>query len=77
MEVHQRRITRKVIIRGINTKVRVGNSGARHVKRIDNLLEIGRRAIRRDVVSEYGEGVNEGKKSKTHCIFNQRGQQIT
>ena len=35
-------------------------------------MKIGGRAIGRDLVSKNGEGVGEGKKSKTHCIFNQK-----
>ena len=70
MKIHQRRITRKVVIGGVHTKVRVGNGGTRHVKRVDDLLKIGGRTIRGDVIGKNNEELDEGKKSKTHWIFN-------
>ena len=73
VEVHQGRVAREIIIGGINTKMGIGDGGARHIQRIDNLLKIRRRAIRGDLICENGEGIDEGKKSKTHCIFNQEG----
>ena len=77
MEIHQRRIARKIVIRGINAKVGIGNGRTRHVQRVNDLLKIRGGTIGGDLVSENGEGIDEGKKSKTHCIFNQRSQQIT
>ena len=77
VEIHQGRIARKVKIGGVNAKVRVGNSGARHVQRVNDLLKVRGGAIRGDLIGENGEEIDEGKKSKTHCIFNQRNQQIT
>ena len=70
MKVHQGRVARKVIIGGVNPKVRVGDGGTRHVQRIDNLLKIRGGTIRGNVVSENDEGLDGGKKSETHCIFN-------
>ena len=77
VEIYQRRIACKVVIGGVNAKVRVGNGGARHVQRIDNLLKIRGGTIREDVVRENDEKLDGGKKSKTHHIFNQRNQCIT
>ena len=77
MEVHQRRVARKIVIRGIDAKVRIGNGGTRHIQRVNNFLKIGGRAIRGDLIGENGERSDEGEESKMHCIFNQRNQQIT
>ena len=71
VEIHQGGVVREVIIRGVNTKVRLGNGGARHVQRINDLLKIGGGTIREDLIGENGEGFDEGKKSKMHCLFNQ------
>ena len=77
VEIHQGRITCKVVIRGINTKVGFGNGRAGHVQRVNNLLKIRGGTIRGDVVGENDERLDEGKKSKMYCIFNQRNQRIT
>ena len=74
MKVHQRRVAGKVIICGVNTKVRIGDGGTRHIQRVDNLLEIRGRTIRGDLICENGGRVDEGKKSKTYRIFNQKNQ---
>ena len=71
MKVHQGRVTRKVIISGVNAKVGIGNGGVRHVQRVNDLLKIRGRTIRGDVVGENSEDLDGEKKSKTHCIFNQ------
>ena len=73
--IHQGRITCKVVVGGVNTKVGIGDGGTRHVQRVNDLLKIGGRTIRGDLISENDEGLDEGKKSETHCIFNQRNQQ--
>ena len=77
MEIHQRGITRKIVIGGVNTKVEVGDGRARHVQRVNDLLKIRGRLVERDIVSENDGKLDGGKKSKTHCIFNQRNQRIT
>ena len=77
VEIYQGRVVCKVIIGGIDTKMRIGNGGTRHVQRIDNLLKVRGGTVGGDLISENGEEIDEGKKSKTHCIFNQRDQQIT
>ena len=77
VEIHQGRVTREIIVSGINAKVGISDSGTGHVQGVNDFSKVRRRAIGRDVVSEYDEGLDEGKKSKTHCIFNQRNQQIT
>ena len=77
MEIHQRQVARKIVIGGINTKVGIGDGRTRHVQRVNDLLKVGGRTIRGDLIGENGDELNEGKKSKTHCIFNQRNQRIT
>ena len=72
MEVYQGRVTCKIVVSGINTKVGVSNGGTRHVQRVNDLLKVGGRMVRGDVVSENDEEL-DGKKSKTQCIFNQKG----
>ena len=44
--------------------MRIGNGGARHVQRVNNLLKVGGRTIRGDLISENGEGLDEGRKAK-------------
>ena len=75
VKVHQRSVTGEVVVGGIYPKVRISNSGARHVDKVDDLLKVRRRMVGVDVVN--GEDWMGGKKSKTHCIFNQGNQQIT
>ena len=77
VEIHQGRIARKVKISGVNAKVGISDGGVRHVQRINDLLKVRGGAIRGDLIGKNGEEIDEGKKSKTHCIFNQRNQQIT
>ena len=72
VEIHQRGVTRKIIIHGVNAKVGVGNGGARHIQRVNDLLKVRGGTIRGDVISENDERLDGGKKSKTHCIFNQK-----
>ena len=44
----------------------VGNSGARHVQRVNDLLKVRGRTIRGDLIGENGEGLNgEGKAKHT------------
>ena len=67
MEIHQGGITGEVIISGVNTKVRVGDGGARHVQRVNNLLKVRGGAIRGDLVSENGERLDgEEKQNALH-----------
>ena len=66
VKIHQRRVAHKVVIRGINTKMRIGNGRARHVQRVNNLLKVRGRAIRRNLISENGEEFDgEGKAKRT------------
>ena len=63
MEIHQRGIARKVVVRGVNTKMGIGNSGARHVNAVNDFLkEGGRPLIRVDVVN--GGRLDGGRKAK-------------
>ena len=64
VEIHQRRVARKIIVGGVNTKMGISNGGTRHVQRVDNLLEIGRRTIRGDLIGENGERLDGGRKAK-------------
>ena len=72
VEIHQGGVVGKVVIGGVNAKMGIGDGGARHVQRVNNLLKVRGGAIRGDLISENGERFDEGKKSKTHCIFNQK-----
>ena len=72
MEIHQRRVAGKIVVGGINTKVGIGDGGTRHVQRVNNLLKVGGRTIRGDLIGENGDELDEGEKSKTHCLFNQK-----
>ena len=72
MEIHQGGIACKVIIGGINAKVGVGNGGARHIQRVNNLLKIGGRTIGGDVVSEYDEELDGERKAKCTAYLTQR-----
>ena len=72
VKIHQGRVVRKIVIRGVNAKVRVGDGGTRHVQGVNNLLKIRGGTVGGNVISEYDEGLDEGKKSKTHCLFNQK-----
>ena len=64
MKIHQRRITCEVVVSGVNTKVGLGDGGSRHVERINDLLKVGGRAIRGDVVGKNDEGLDGGRKAK-------------
>ena len=64
MKVHQGRVARKIVIRSINAKVRIGNGGTRHIQRINYLLKVRGRAIGGDLVSKNGGRFEWGKKSK-------------
>ena len=64
MKIHQGRVAREIIIRGINTKVGIGNGRARHIQRINYLLKVGGRAIRGDLIGENDERLDEGRKAK-------------
>ena len=66
---YQRGITSKVVIRGIQAKVGIGNSGSRHVNAVDYLLK-DKRGVVVGVDVENGERGMREKKSKTHCLFN-------
>ena len=50
-----------------------GNSGARHVDRVNDLLEIRRRTIGRDVVSEYDERLDGRKRKAKRNIYLTKG----
>ena len=77
MIVYQGIVTSEVVIGSIDTKVGIGDGGMRYDNAVKNLLKEGGRAmVRVDVVN--GEGLDGGgKKSKTHCIFNPKSQQVT
>ena len=45
MEIYQRTVTGEIVIGGVNTKVGIGNSGARHVDTVNDLLKEGGRAV--------------------------------
>ena len=77
MKVHQGGVAREIIIRGINTKMGISDGRTRHVQRIDNLLKIRGRKIGGDLIGKNDGRLDGGKKSETHCIFNQSNQQIT
>ena len=77
VEIHQQRIACKIVVRGVNAKVGIGDGRTRHVQRVNDFLKVRGRTIRGDLIGKNGERSDEGKKSKTHCIFNQRNQQIT
>ena len=64
MKIHQGGIARRVVIRGVNAKVGLGNGRTRHVQRVNNLLKIGGRTIRGDVVGEYNGNLDGGRKAK-------------
>ena len=76
VEVYQRTVGSKIVVGGIYTKMGVSDGGMRHVYAVNNFLkERGRTVVRVNVVN--GGELDGGKKSKTHCIFNQRNHQIT
>ena len=62
VKIHQGRVACKVVIRGVNAKVRIGNGRAGHIQRVDNLLEVRGRTIRGDLISKNGEGVDGEEK---------------
>ena len=62
----------EIVVGGIQPKVRIGDGRARHVDRVNNLLEERRGASVRFNVENGGSGMRE-KKSRTYCLFNQRG----
>ena len=64
MKVYQGRIASKVEVRSVNTEVGISNGGARHVKRIDNLLEIRGRAIGGNLIGENGEECDGERREK-------------
>ena len=64
MKIHQRRVVGKIIVRGVNTKVRIGDGGTRHVQRVNNLLEVRGGAIRRDLIGKNGEEFDGERKAK-------------
>ena len=70
MKVYQRGVVREIIIRGVDTKVGIGNGGTRHMDRVDDLLKVGRRTVRLDVVN--GEDVDEGRKAKRTAYLTKR-----
>ena len=68
MEVHQRRVACKVVIRGVNTEMGISNGRARHVQRVNNLLKVRGGAIRRDLISETGEEFDGERKEKQNAL---------
>ena len=64
MEVYQGGITGEIVVGGVNAKVGIGNCGSRHVQRVNDLLKVRGRAIRRDLVGENGGRIGGGRKAK-------------
>ena len=64
VEIHQRRVTREIVICGVNAKVRVGNGGSRHVQRVNDLLKVRGGMIRGDLIGKNGEGLVGKRKAK-------------
>ena len=52
MEIYQGRIACEIIIGGIDTEVGIGNDRTRHIDEVNNLLEVGGRTVRSDVVND-------------------------
>ena len=77
MEIYQGRVTRKIVIGSVNTEVRVSNGGVRHIQRVNNLLKIMGRTIRRDDVSENDEELDGERKAKRTAYLTKRNQHIT
>ena len=63
MKVHQRAVGSKVVIDGINTKMRIGDGRTRHVDKVNDLLKIGGRTVGIDVVND--EDWMGGRKANT------------
>ena len=76
VEIHQRRIACEIVVGSMNTKVRIGDGGMRHVKRVNDLLKVGRRAIRRDVISENG-GKLDGKRKAKRTAYLTKGINVS
>ena len=72
VEIHQGRITCKIVICGIHTKVGIGDGRMRHVKRVNDLLKVGGRTIGGDVVGENDEDLDGGRKAKRTAYLTKR-----
>ena len=75
MEIHQGTVTGEIVISGVYAKGRIGDGRTRHMNAVNNLLKIRGGAVRVNVVND--EDWMGGRKSETHCLFNQDNQQIT
>ena len=65
MKIHQRAVTGKIVISGVNAKVGISNGRVRHVDRVKNLLEVRGRTVGADVVN--GEDwMGEEKQNALH-----------
>ena len=67
VEIHQGGIACEVVISSIDTKVGISDGRARHVNKVNNLLEVGRRMIGSDVVN--GEKNWMGEKKQKHTAY--------
>ena len=52
MKIHQRAVAGKIVIGGVNAKVGVSNGRARHVDKVNDLLEVGGRMVGVEVVND-------------------------
>ena len=77
MKVHQGRVTRKIVIGGVNAKVGISNGGARHIQRVNNLLKIRRGTIRGDLIGKNGEGIDGGRKAKRTAYLTKGNKRVT
>ena len=77
VKIHQRTIVGKIVIRGINTKVGIGDSRTRHVNAVNYLLEeVGGAVVGVDVVND--EELDGGKRKAKHTAYlNKRNQPVT
>ena len=64
MEIHQRGVTCKIVIGGVDTEMGISDGRVRHVQRVNDLLKIRGGAIRGDLIGENGEEFDEGRKAK-------------
>ena len=76
VEIYQGGIARKIVIRSIDTKVGIGDSGMGHIDAVNNPLKEGRRAlVGVDVVN--GGKLDGGIKAKRTTYLTKRNQQVT
>ena len=77
-KVYQRTVAGEIIIGGIDTKMRIGNGGMRHIDAVDYFLKIGGRTVGLDVVNDERTKDWMGKrKAKRTAYLTKKNQQIT